>query len=372
LFTRFRDIAEVLVDTENFSNALQLPGEDGFGGGITLPHNPAGMRMSLAEMDGTDWRRLRKLLNPVFTAAAVSRFSERIREITTECIDRFIETGSCDLVLDVSSPVPAIVTLEYLGMDTADWERFAVPVHASTFTPRDPANPEFQKIAGEFTWIYDQIRGEIARRRRNPGKADLLAAVMAVADDGDALTDDEVFELAYTTLAAGVDTTTSLVSAAFWHLDQHPEDRERLLREPELIPVACEEFLRFYSPSQSGARTVTCPVSSGGVDFQRGDRVLLAWSSANRDGDAFDDPDTFVLDRKPNRHMAFGWGIHRCIGLHLARQEFIIIMEEVLRRLPDFQVDRERTHLYPDVGLMYGYQKMPAIFTPPPAASLEA
>jgi cytochrome P450 len=125
-----------------------------------------------------------------------------------------------------------------------------------------------------------------------------------------------------------------------------------------------EEFLRFYSPSQAGARTVACDTSVGGRDLRRGDRVLVAWASANRDETAFDRPDEFMLDRKPNRHMAFGFGIHRCIGAALARQEFITVITEVLRRMPDYSIDQVRSQTYPDVGLMYGHQSMPATFTP--------
>ena len=123
-------------------------------------------------------------------------------------------------------------------------------------------------------------------------------------------------------LAAGVDTTTSLLSAAFLHLSTQTEDLERLRDKPSLLDEACEEFLRFYSPAQAGARTVRTEVTLGGVELRRGDRVLLAWASANRDETVFEDPDTFLMDRSPNRHVAFGVGIHRCVGAPLARQEF--------------------------------------------------
>lgn len=364
VFAKYADVTGITQDTEHFSSALEVEGDDHVGGGITLPHNPAAQRMSLAEMDGEEWRRIRRLLNPLFTPAGIAHFQDRIREITTERIDTFIESGRCDLVLDIASPIPAIVTLEYLGIDTSEWERYAVPVHASTFTPRDPANPAFQKIAGDFGWIFDQIRDEIARRRETPVHGDLLAAMMEVNEDGAGLSDEEVFEAVYTTIAAGVDTTTSLLSTAFWHLDGQPDDRQRLINEPELIPVACEEFLRFYSPSQAGARTVTKPVTVDSVSLVRGDRVLISWASASRDAEVFDRPDEFVIDRKPNRHVGFGFGIHRCIGLHLARQEFRIVLEEMVQRMPDFTIDRENTPRYPDVGLMFGYQQMPATFTP--------
>jgi cytochrome P450 len=210
-----------------------------------------------------------------------------------------------------------------------------------------------------------QIRAEIARRRVSPGDGDLIAAMLGVDDAEGGLDDELLFETTYAVLAAGVDTSTSLLSSVLAHLDRNREDRQRLIEDPALLTQAWEEFLRFYSPSQAGARTVACGTSVGGRDLRRGDRVLVAWASANRDETAFDRPDEFMLDRKLNRHMAFGFGIHRCIGAALARQEFITVMTEVLRRMPDYSIDRGvRSQTYPDVGLMYGHQSMPATFTP--------
>jgi cytochrome P450 len=365
VLARYDHVTEVARLHETYSSMLELPGGEGFGGGITLPHNPAARRMSLSEMDPPDWRPIRKMLNPLFTPEAVSRFEPRIREITNECLDRVIEKGSCDFVFDLCNPVPGIVTLEYLGLDTSEWERYAVPVHMSTYTPRDVNDPRFQKLMAGFEWIFQQIRDEIARRRATPSERDdMLSALMNVDDPDGLMTDDLVFETAYTGLAAGVDTTTSLLSAALWHLDKYPEDRARLVDDPSLLPDACEEFLRMYCPGQAMSRTVKCPVKVGDHEFARGDRVLLAWASANRDEQVFERPDEFVIDRSPNRHLAFGFGIHRCIGAALARQEFIVVMDEVLRRMPDYAIDHSATHRYPDVGLMYGFQGMPATFTP--------
>lgn len=363
-FTRYDDIAAAATKPEWFSSAFELPGGDGFGGGITLPRNPANPRTSLAEMDGAEWRRYRRMLNPFFTPDAIESLTPRLYEITNAAIDRFIAAGQSELMADLCSPVPAIVTLEYLGLPTDEWERYAVPLHVSTYTPRKPGNPEFAKLQEGFNWIFQQLRDEIALRRREPKTGDLLAAIMEFEDAEGSLTDELVFETAYTLVAAGAETTTSLLSSALWHFDHFPEDRERVMADPSLLDPACEEFLRYYTPEQAGARTCTQHVEFAGETLERGDRVLLAWASANRDEAQFEDPDTFVVDRKPNRHMSFGFGIHRCIGAHLARKEFDVVMREVFRRLPDYKIDRERTHTYPDVGMMFGYQEMPATFTP--------
>lgn len=173
-----------------------------------------------------------------------------------------------------------------------------------------------------------------------------------------------MFETVYTMLAAGVDTSTSVLSASLLHLSQNPEQKRALIDEPGLLDLATEEFLRFYAPAQATARTAVADIEVAGVRFRPGDRVLLAWASANRDASHFDQPDAFVLDRTPNRHVTFAHGIHRCIGAPLARQELRVILAEVLRRIPDYVVDASRTPTYPDVGLMFGYQTMPATFTP--------
>lgn len=363
VLARYADITAVAQDNERFSSALEAPGGEGFGGGITVPHNPAARRMSIAEMDNPEWRTLRRKINPKFKPEPMAAFEARVEQITTECIDRVITAGECDLVFDICNPVPAIVTLEYLGLPTDEWERYAVPIHTSTYTPRTPGHPAFEGLMDDFAWIFDKIREEIAKRRRNPGGDDLIADFMASDEDGTQFDDELVFEFIYAMLAAGVDTTTSLLSATFWFLDRHPDQRQKLVDDPSLMTSAREEFLRYFTPAQATARTALEGVTVSGQDFQRGDRVLLPWVSANRDSAQFDRPDDFVIDRKPNRHLAFGHGIHRCVGAPLARLEFDVIVREVLRRMPDYRIDREAATTYPDTGLMYGYERMPARFT---------
>jgi cytochrome P450 len=147
-------------------------------------------------------------------------------------------------------------------------------------------------------------------------------------------------------------------------LSQYTEQKQALIDKPELLEPATEEFLRFYAPAQATARTAIAETEVGGVRFRPGDRILLAWGSANRDAGHFNEPDTFLIDRVPNRHVTFAHGIHRCIGAPLARQELRVILEEVLRRIPDYKVDPARAPTYPDLGLMFGYQTMPATFSP--------
>jgi cytochrome P450 len=363
--TRYDDVVALAKDHERFSNAFVLPGPEGFRGGTTLPHNPTAPRNSLAEMDPPDWNPLRRAMNPWFSVEAMERFAPRIRAIVNECIDRFIERGQCDLVFDLCNPVPAIVTLDYLGLPTNEWEQWAVPMHTSAYTPRDPAHPEFAKLIESFAWIHEQIRETIVDRKRSPRPGEFISELFRDEGEGPLMDDELAFETIYTLVAAGVDTTTSLLSSALFHLSQNEDDRQRLIADPGLLETACEEFLRYWGPTQATARTVAADeVEVCGERLERGDRVLLAWASANRDGSRFADPDRFIIDRPNNRHVAFAHGIHRCLGAPLARKEFVVAIGEVLRRLPDFQVDVENSPTYPDVGLVFGFQTMPATFTP--------
>ena len=140
--------------------------------------------------------------------------------------------------------------------------------------------------------------------------------------------------------------------------------RDLLVAQPELIPTATEEFLRYFTPVQAFARTVARDTELGDQALRRGDRVLMCFASANRDEREFPDPDEFIPDRQPNRHVAFGIGKHRCIGSTLARAEFATMLETTLRRLPDFRIVRSETVRYPSLGIVNGYVSMPARFTP--------
>ena len=168
VFTRYGDIASAGKDHVSLSSALHIEGSEEIGGGITLPHNPAATRMSLAEMDPPEWNHVRRALNPTLSPHAVEQFVPRIREITTFFIDRFIETGHCDLVTDICSPIPAVVTLMYLGLPTHEWERFAIPIHSSVYTPREPGHPEFEHL------LADSLGSSPPSEKRSPFAAKLL------------------------------------------------------------------------------------------------------------------------------------------------------------------------------------------------------
>jgi cytochrome P450 len=312
-------------------------------------------------MDPPEWNAFRRVLNPMFAPAAIARLHPARAAFTNAAIDACAESGSIDFVLDLANPVPAQATLAFLGLELDDWPKFAEPAHEVVYTR--PGTPEFQRAVDGQQWMFETLAAAVADRREAP-RDDNLSRIVHADVDGRTFVDAEVVSLLGTIINGGVDTTTALFANAIEYLDRNHELRDRLVEQPELVPTATEEFLRYFSPVQAFARTVAQDTELGDQHLQRGDRVLMCFASANRDGREFPDPDEFVADRQPNRHVAFGMGKHRCIGSTLARAEFTTMLATTLRRIPDFRIDRSETVRYPSLGIVNGYVSMPATFTP--------
>jgi len=180
---------------------------------------------------------------------------------------------------------------------------------------------------------------QIEKRKTQP-TSDLISTMMQARQNGEPLSDQHVLGALRLLLIAGIDTTWSAIGAALWHLAKTPQDRRRLLDEPELMPVAIEEFLRAYSPVTM-AREVVKETELNGCPIKTGNMMLLSFPAANRDPDVFPEADKVILDRKENRHAAFGLGIHRCVGSNLARMEMTVALEEFLKRIPEFSLAGE-------------------------------
>jgi cytochrome P450 len=360
VLARYADIAAAARDWETFSSNRDQTGPGSGGGGLSIPPNPA-TSLSLDEYDPPEWKRIRSALNPYLSPASIENLKPAVVDLATHFIDQFIEAGSADFVLDLANPVPAIVTLDLLGFPRNDWEKFADPIHKMVFMLR--GHPEYEETYQGLVWILEQIRSRIAKLRQSPGD-DLISDMIRHEASGTPFTDVELEEMIFLALAGGVDTTTALLANTFVYLSEHPDERRRLQEDPSLIDSACEEFLRVFTPVQALARTVTTSTEVSGVEMHKGDRVLLAWASANRDPEQFPDPDDVKLDRFPNRHCSFGIGIHRCLGSNLARAEYKIIVAEVLRRMPDYEVVPGQAHRYKRIGTVNGWEQVPVTFTP--------
>jgi cytochrome P450 len=205
---------------------------------------------------------------------------------------------------------------------------------------------------------------EFAAARRADPREDLTSFLVQFEFDGKRLDDAQLLDILWNLIGGGVDTTTSQTALSLLHLGTQRQLRQRLIDHPELYATAADEFLRYFSVNQQLSRTVTRDVVLGGQRLRRNDRVIISWLAANHDEQEFERPDEVVLDRTPNHHLAFGAGPHRCIGSHLARVMFEVMVKAVLDRIPDYRVDLDGVHEYLGNPSMTGLGKLPVTFTP--------
>jgi len=269
-------------------------------------------------------------------------------------VDGVIAKGSCDVVVDLAMPMPMLLVLDILGLPLD---------RASTYGPAllDAVAKKQGSLKG-MRWLVSDLNNVIERGDFH--EAGLVAALNKAEVCGERLPRALVCELVMMTLFGGGDTTISAIGHMMVHLSRNPADRERLIDDATLMPQAIEEVLRLHSPSTGVARTVTCPVEIAGVSFSPGDRVICAVNSANRDEGMFAQAEHFDLDRPPTAHLAFGGGLHTCLGQNLARADIRVLMTEVLRRMPDFEVSLDAVEPYRTIPMVNGYTAMPIRFTP--------
>lgn len=331
-------------------------------GGVAIP-SPAGgtTRGGFLEMDPPEQLEFRRVLNPFLSPAAVERWRTMVTDLSRACLDDVVETGEIDFVDDLANIVPAVLTMGMLGLRLVDWVHYCEPAHATVYTP--PQSPDHPRVMEMAMHMALRLAGELEQAKANPRPGMLGALVKAQQTNPATFNDDDLVGTLVLLIGGGFDTTTALTSHALHWLDHRPTDRHRLLEEPGLIDTATEEFVRFVTPAQGGGRTVIADCEVGGHHFGEGERVWMAYALANHDPAVFTDPDEIVLDRFPNRHAAFGLGVHRCIGSNLARMSFKTMVGEVLRRLPDYRVRADGVVRYEDIGTINGYQHLPATFT---------
>lgn len=302
----------------------------------------------------------RGILNSAFSPLAIARLEPRIRHVASELIDDFIEDGDADLGAQFATPLPMIILCELLGVAVEDGDKFQAWVH--TCIHESGRDQEAAKASAAEIYAYFEQR--IAERQAAGERGDdLLGALMDASLDGRRLTDEELLDCCFLLLIAGIDTVTATLGNIFRYFVDHPETHELLARDPHRIPSAVEEFLRYLGPVQAMSRTAVKPLSVRGVDIAPGERVMLLMGSANRDEEQFTDPDQVVLDRPHNRHVAFGAGIHRCLGAHLARAELRIALEEILGRLGDLRLAPNRSPKR-RVGNVWYVHSLPVSFQP--------
>jgi hypothetical protein len=326
--TRYHDVAAVAHDAEHYSSYEVAVAP------VPIAYDEGGNRLrSIIASDAPDHAPERRMILPFFAPKAVEKYEAESRRLCNRFIDSFIDQGRCDAAGQYARELPPRIIARILGIDPEMADQFTEWVQGVLeLGLQDPEIREKYRLI-----IQEFFLDEIAKRQQNPGD-DLISWMLGQEINGEPTPMYVVRANTSLMLVAGIDTTWSSIGSALWHLAGHPEDRRRLVAEPQLMPVAIEEFLRHYSPVTM-ARIAACDTTLGGVAVPKGSRVLLNFPSANRDPEMFEDPDTFIVDRKVNRHIAFGAGIHRCAGSNLARMEMTVAIEEFLKRIPEFELE---------------------------------
>jgi cytochrome P450 len=290
-------------------------------------------------MDAPAHTRLRGLASAAFTPRRVEVLREHIQEIADDLLDRVQTRGRMDIIADFAAPMPAIVTAEMLGVPTEDHANLKKwSADFAEMLGNFQHNPDrIPRVLESTNNLTDYFQTAIGKTRQHPREG-LIHSFMTAEIDGDRLTDEEIVANCIVTMVGGQETTTNLIGNGLLTLMRHPEQLAQLRDDPNLIPSAVEELLRYESPSQHTGRIAREDVQIGDKEIRKGQAVMAIMAAANRDPERFPDPDRLILDRSDNKHLAFGWSSHFCFGAPLARMEGQIAFETILRRLPNLEV----------------------------------
>jgi cytochrome P450 len=361
--TGYDAVAHIARDGDTFAHKYEPSSTDGvdYQGEMGVPRPEGQPALGIGEVDGPYHQALRRALAPFFSPGAVEKMRPFMEQSAHWFLDQRIPDGRMDLVLDYASPVPAILTMRLMGLRYDNWQLYANLFHSVMAVPQD--SDEYAAAIAALPAMMDGLLEFAAVRRVEP-RDDLTSFLVQFEFDGKRLDDTQILDILWNLIAGGVDTTTSQTGLSLLHLGTHPDLRGQLIDHPELYRTATDEFLRYFSVNQQLSRTVTRDVVVGGQHLRRNDRVIISWLAANHDEHEFQRADDIVLDRTHNRHVAFGLGPHRCIGSHLARVMFKVMVRAVLDRIPDYRVDVDGVDEYLGNPSMTGLGKLPVTFTP--------
>jgi cytochrome P450 family 142 subfamily A polypeptide 1 len=349
--TRHADVRAAERDPRTYSNARGI-----------RPHTwPLPMMIS---MDGAGHTARRKLVNRGFTPRRVRDHEADIARIADAILDRVCERGECDFVWDVAAPLPLILIGEMLGFPPESFDdllRWSDDLIRGTTSTDPAALARAQEASLEFAEFQGRI---VAERRREPND-DLISTLVHAEIDGERLDDRSLIEEGKLLLIGGDETTRHVLTGGMLALIEHPDQRAALTADPVgVMPTAVEEMLRWVTPIKNMSRTLTRPVELHGETMPEGAQVLLMFEAANRDERAIAEPDRFDVRRDPNDHLAFGFGVHFCLGNALARIELAMMFERVLRRLPDLELATDAPLPRRASNFISGIEAMPVRFTP--------
>ena len=357
--TRYADVRAISRQPKLFSSHQK-------GVMIADPEPPelAAQRQMMLNMDPPEHDRFKLLVSRGFTPRSAKALERRIAELAREIVDDVARLGECDLVHDIAGRLPSGLIAELMGIPRADGERLYELTEIMHTTDESVASRDVRLAAVGEMLAYAQ---SVAEQKRSAPADDIATALVQATiggPDGDRLSDAEFQWFVLLLVNAGGDTTRNLLAAGIEQLLQHPDERARLAGDLDgLLPTAVEEMLRYTSPVVHFKRTVMDDTVLHGQRLRRGDRVVVFYGAANRDGDVFEEPDRFDVGRTPNPHLAFGGGgPHLCLGLHVARIEVAAMLRELLSRLPDLEPAGTPARLASN--FIAGIRTMPVRFTP--------
>jgi cytochrome P450 len=294
------------------------------------------------QIDPPNQRKYRKILDPLFAPKRMQALTEPIERLVNELIDGFVDEDEIDFTTRFSLPFPSQVFLTLFGLPTDELSRFLTmkdgiirPGHVVGHDIGHPDTDAYQQQTADSVYEYfEALLDERASVRRD----DLLSQFLDAEVDGDRLSREDIIDICFLFLIAGLDTVSASLDCFFGYLAWHPDERRELVANPESIPSVVEELLRWETPVMGAARVATCPVRLADVEVVAGEQVMVLLGAANVDPHELADAATVRWNRDVNRHLAFGGGVHRCLGSHLARVELRVALREWHRRIPDYRV----------------------------------
>ena len=348
------DVSAVARDTDHFSSE----------GAVLANRPPREEWVSMAPIGGAPpitsdppfHADARRLLLPAFSPQVVAEWEPEIRRLCNELIDNMGDSETVDAAVQYAQNIPVYVIARMLGLPLEDSDYFRETVHMVL----EEIGAEFGERQGAFEKLDAYLAMHVQDHIDNP-KDDLIGFLLNAKIYDQPLSPQHVVGTIILLMVAGIDTTWSSIGSSIWHLAQHPSDLKRMVNEPELLPTAIEELLRMYAPVTM-ARIVSQDAEIGGCPVKRGDSVLLPFPAANRDPEVFPDADKVIIDREENRHVAFGLGIHRCLGSNLARLELRVAVEVFIQRFPKFELANPSAVTW-SLGQVRGPRKLPVRIT---------